>query len=224
MARDNDDFRLRPGKIRDQSGERPGGCRVRGVRARPSFTGQIQQAIRRAGDPSRLNGTGKRSGRFNVRGRGAGAAATLKNRSPWSRDGGARTRARRVAVKARVVRLNPQRGATRGRLRQRQGGGRAPALSPTRRRDEGRREGSGLFGRKGYGRRSRVRRTRPRGPVACDDDATVRQAYERLYAHRHIRRIGADVDPDLPCVRRPPTVPAAKGHVVHSNWATGRSQ
>ena len=117
MARDDDDFRLRPGKIRDQSGERPGGRRVRGVRARPtSFTGQIQQAIRRAGgDPSRLNGTGKGSGRFNARGRGTAVAAALKNRSPWSRDGGIRTRARRVAVKARVVKLNPQRGAARGR-------------------------------------------------------------------------------------------------------------
>jgi type IV secretory pathway VirD2 relaxase len=117
MARDDDDFLLRPGKIRDRSGERPGGYRARGVRARPgSFTGQIQQAIRRAGgDPSRLNGTAKGSGRFNVRGRGTAVAAALKSRSPWRGDGGIRTRARRVAVKARVVKLNPQRGATRGR-------------------------------------------------------------------------------------------------------------
>jgi type IV secretory pathway VirD2 relaxase len=117
MASDNDDFRLRPGKIRDERGDRPVGRRVRGVRARPtSFAGQIQQAIRRAGgDPSRLNGTGKGSGRFNARGRGAAVAAALKNRSAWSRDGGIRTRARRVAVKARVVKLNPQRGAPRGR-------------------------------------------------------------------------------------------------------------
>jgi len=90
---------------------------MRGVRARPtSFAGQIQQAIRRAGgDPSRLNGTGKGSGRFNARGRGAAVAAALKTRRPWSRDNGIRTSARRVAVKARVVKLNPQRGATRGR-------------------------------------------------------------------------------------------------------------
>jgi type IV secretory pathway VirD2 relaxase len=117
MARDNDYFQLRPGKIRDQSGERPGGRHARGGRARPgSFTGQIQQAIRRAGgDPSRLNGTGKGGGRFNARGRGTAVAAALKNRSPWSWDGGIRTRARRVAVKARVVKLNPQHGATRGR-------------------------------------------------------------------------------------------------------------
>jgi type IV secretory pathway VirD2 relaxase len=43
-------------------------------------------------------------------------ARTLKDRSAWNRDGsGSRTRARRVAVKARVVKLNPQRGAARGR-------------------------------------------------------------------------------------------------------------
>ena len=112
MVRDEDDFRLRPGKIRDR-----GSPRIGGVRARPSsFAGQIQQAMRRAGgNPSRLNGTGKRSSRFNARGRGAAVAAALKNRSHWSGDGGTRTRSRRVAVKARVVKLNPQRGAARGR-------------------------------------------------------------------------------------------------------------
>lgn len=117
MARDDDDFRLRPGKIRDRGSARTGGRRVGGVRARPtSFAGQVQQAIRRSGgDPSRLNGTGKGSGRFNRRGRGAAVAAALKNRSAWSRHGGIRTRSRRVAVKARVVKLNPQGGGNRGR-------------------------------------------------------------------------------------------------------------
>jgi len=105
MARDDDDFRLRPGKIRDRGSARIGGRHVGGVRARPtSFAGQVQQAVRRAGgDPSRLNGTGKESGRFNARGRGAAVAAALKSRSAWSRHGGVRTRSRRVAVKARVV-------------------------------------------------------------------------------------------------------------------------
>jgi len=117
MARDGDDFRLRPGKIRDRGRARIGGRSAGGVRGRPtSFAGQIQQAIRRAGgDPSRLNGTGKGSARFNARGRGAAVAAALKNRSPWGWNGGIRTRARRVAVKARVVKLNPQRGGARGR-------------------------------------------------------------------------------------------------------------
>jgi type IV secretory pathway VirD2 relaxase len=58
----------------------------------------------------------KGGGRFNARGRGASAAAALKGRSAWSRDAsGVRTRARRVTVKARIVKLNPQRGAVRGR-------------------------------------------------------------------------------------------------------------
>ena len=117
MARDDDDFRLRPGKIRDRGGARIGGRRADGIRGRTSsFTGWIQQAIRRAGgNPSRLNVTGKRSSRFNVQGRGAAVAPALKNRNAWSREGGVRTRSRRVAVKARVVKLNPQRGAARGR-------------------------------------------------------------------------------------------------------------
>ncbi len=117
MARDEDDFRLRPGTIRDRGVARIGGRRVGGVRARPtSFAGQTQQAMRRAGgNPSRLIRTGKGSGRFNARGRGAAVAAVLKGRSPWSRSGGRRTRARRVAVKARIAKLNPQHGAVRGR-------------------------------------------------------------------------------------------------------------
>ncbi|MEM7667363.1 MAG: DUF3363 domain-containing protein [Pseudomonadota bacterium] len=59
---------------------------------------------------------GKSSGRFNARGRGAKVAAGLKGRNGWSRSlSGQRTRSRRVAVKARVVKLNPQRGGRRGR-------------------------------------------------------------------------------------------------------------
>ncbi|MPZ41771.1 MAG: DUF3363 domain-containing protein, partial [Rhizobiales bacterium] len=118
MAHDEDDFRIRPGKIRDRGGRLGAGRRIGGVCGRPaSFIGEVHQAIRRAGgNPSRLAGTGRGSGRFNARGRGAAAARTLKDRSAWSRDGSsARTRSRRVAVKARVVKLNPRRGAVRGR-------------------------------------------------------------------------------------------------------------
>ncbi len=43
------------------------------------------------------------------------AAAVLRDRNPWSRTTGLRSRSRRVAVKARVVKLNPQRGGARGR-------------------------------------------------------------------------------------------------------------
>ena len=118
MARNEDDFRIRPGKVRDRGGGQETPRRIGAARGRPtSFVGEVHRAIRRAGgNPNRDPGTGKGGGRFNARGRGAATALSLKDRSAWSRDGsGARTRARRVAVKARVVKLNPQRGAASGR-------------------------------------------------------------------------------------------------------------
>src|SRR6267143_658925 len=114
MATDDIDFRIRPGRSRS-----------RGTRVNPrtqSFLTQVKVAVRKAGgNPNRISRSaggreGKSSGRFNARGRGVATALTLSDRSAWSRDGsGARTRARRVAVKARVVKLNPQRGVARGR-------------------------------------------------------------------------------------------------------------
>ena len=114
MTADDNQFRIRPGKVRDRGAP----SLPRAVRARPkTFIGEVHQAIRRAGgNPNRVAGTGKASGRCNARGRGAKVAAGLKGRNGWSRDAsGVRTRARRVTVKARIVKLNPQRGATRGR-------------------------------------------------------------------------------------------------------------
>jgi hypothetical protein len=118
MARNEDDFRIRPGKVRDRGGGQIAERRIGAARGRPSsFVGEVYRAIRRAGgNPNRDPSSGKGGGRFNARGRGAATALNLKDRSAWSRDGnGARTRARRVAVKARVVKLNPQRAAPRGR-------------------------------------------------------------------------------------------------------------
>src|SRR5450755_3261772 len=118
MARNEDDFRIHAGKVRDRGSGQIAERRIGAARGRPtSFVGEVHRAIRRAGgNPNRDPGAGKRGGRFNARGRGAATALSLKDRSAWSRDGsGARTRARRVAVKARVVKLNPQRGAARGR-------------------------------------------------------------------------------------------------------------
>jgi hypothetical protein len=118
MARNEDDFRIRPGKVRDRGDGQITGRRIGVARGRPtSFVGEVHRAIRRAGgNPNRDPGAGKGGGRFNARGRGAARALSLKDRSAWSRDGsGARTRARRVVVKARVVKLNPQRGAAHGR-------------------------------------------------------------------------------------------------------------
>jgi type IV secretory pathway VirD2 relaxase len=112
MTRDETEFRIRPGKPRDHQPRPP---RVR--RKPQGFLAQVHQAVRRAGgDPNKLAGKAKASGRFNARGRGAKVAAELKGRNPWSRGpDGSRTRARRVTVKARIVKLNPQRGAARGR-------------------------------------------------------------------------------------------------------------
>ena len=118
MARNEDDFRIRPGKVRGRVGGQETARRIGVARGRPtSFVGEVHRAIRRAGgNPNRDPGTGQGGGRFNARGRGAATALSLKDRSAWSRDGsGVRTRSRRVAVKARVVKLNPQRGAVRGR-------------------------------------------------------------------------------------------------------------
>jgi type IV secretory pathway VirD2 relaxase len=112
MARDEDSFRIRPGKVRDRGDARLRVGRIGGTRRRPTrFLGEVQQAIRRAGgDPNRLPGTVGRSGRFNARGRGAKVAASIpRDGGGWSRDGsGVRFRARRVVVKARVVKLNRQ--------------------------------------------------------------------------------------------------------------------
>src|SRR5437868_12686184 len=114
MARNEDDFRIRPGKVRDRGGGQITERRIGAARGRPtSFVGEVNRAIRRAGgNPNRDPDTGKGGSRFNARGRGAATALSLQDRSAWSGDrSGARTRARRVAVKGRVVKRNTQRGA-----------------------------------------------------------------------------------------------------------------
>lgn len=112
MTRDENDIRIRLGKVRDRAQSAP-----QGRRPARGFLADVHRAIRRAGgDPNKLAGKSKASGRFNARGRGAKVAAELKSRNPWSRSpNGTRTRARRVTVKGRIVKLNPQRGAARGR-------------------------------------------------------------------------------------------------------------
>src|SRR5947209_8057749 len=103
MARDSaDDFRIHLGRARGRA--------ERGdTRFRP-FVKQVEAAIRKAGgNPSRIGGqAGKRSGRFNARGRGA-KLSFPKSGAGWQRDSAGRFRSRRVVVKARVVKLNPQR-------------------------------------------------------------------------------------------------------------------
>ena len=69
MARKEDDFRIRPGKVRDRDGGRIAERRIGVAGGRPtSFVGEVHRAIRRAGgNPNRDPGTGKGGGRFNAR-------------------------------------------------------------------------------------------------------------------------------------------------------------
>ena len=71
MTRDENDLRIRPGKVRDRAQSAP-----RVQRPARGFLADVHRAIRRAGgDPNRLAGKRKASGRFNARGRGAKVAA-----------------------------------------------------------------------------------------------------------------------------------------------------
>ncbi|GLR85964.1 hypothetical protein GCM10007857_26750 [Bradyrhizobium iriomotense] len=119
MVRDDgDEFRVRPGRVRS------GGTRL-GSKAQP-FLKQVQIAVRKAGgNPSRIGGSrspsgrsGKASGRFNARGRGAKVVASLpRDGGGWQSDAAGRFRSRRVVVKAKVVKLNPQSGPRSPRMR-----------------------------------------------------------------------------------------------------------
>ena len=80
-------------------------------RRRPqTFLQEVNRAVARAGgDPRRIGRIMKRhaeDGRFNARGRGAKLAAGFPREHGWSlTEGGMRFRARRVVVKARVVKM-----------------------------------------------------------------------------------------------------------------------
>jgi type IV secretory pathway VirD2 relaxase len=120
MAGDHrDDFHIKTARSRS---------RGTGVNPRsPPFVRQVEIAIRKAGgNPNRINREsaaaggrkGEGSGRFNARGRGAKVVASFpKDGGGWQRDSAGRFRSRRVMVKARVVKLNPQRGARGPKMR-----------------------------------------------------------------------------------------------------------
>ena len=105
MSKDQpDEFEALLGKPRGQSRSRP-----------RTFIAEVLRAVaEQGGDPRRiLRPTGQRkpTGRFNARGRGREAAAALEGHGGWESasgepwTGGMRYRARRVVLKARVVKL-----------------------------------------------------------------------------------------------------------------------
>ncbi len=115
------DFKPRLGRIRR---DHPGG-----------FIGKMNKAVARAKAASgrtRYSGT---SGRFNARGRGAKVAPGLKGHGAWTVEGGMRFRARRVIVKARVVKLvgaGSRAAYAHLRYLQREGAGLERAATPER--------------------------------------------------------------------------------------------
>jgi type IV secretory pathway VirD2 relaxase len=111
--RDDGNFRIRPGRPRSRRAP---------VNSRTlPFLIQATIAVRKAGgNPNRIGGpAGKGGGRFNARGRGGKIVGSFpRDTGGWSRDGsGVRFRSRRVVVKARLVKLNPQRGSRGPKMR-----------------------------------------------------------------------------------------------------------
>src|ERR1700746_4039606 len=116
MAKDrSDDFHVRPGRV----GSRGTRINPRGNLTSQPFLKQVEVAVRKAGgNPNRIGrepgvGGGRErglSGRFNARGRGAKVVPLfLRDGHDGGRqqDSSGRFRLRRVAVKARIIKLNP---------------------------------------------------------------------------------------------------------------------
>jgi type IV secretory pathway VirD2 relaxase len=115
MADKEDRFELRLGRIRAGKGPRS---------SRSLQSLLIGRIARGGGDwrtASFSSSAGRQSGRFNSRGRGSKLARSVPSSSGWSVDrvSGMRVRARRVMVKARVVKLSGAKaaGASQGHLR-----------------------------------------------------------------------------------------------------------
>ncbi len=115
MAQDDDQFEIRPGRIRSKGG---GKARMQGkILARTARFGGNPRRV--GGSSTGMGSSAPRTGRFNSRGRGAKFAANFPRDAGWSFDSqrGDRVRARRVAVKARVVKLAGKAGAVGAHLR-----------------------------------------------------------------------------------------------------------
>src|SRR5262245_52640891 len=100
MAKDDDQFEIKLGRMRSRAG---------GLRRARSLQSQFIGKIGRAGGDwrSRPLASARPTGRFNARGRGRQILNAVAGTSGWSvdRSSGMRVRARRVMVKARVVKL-----------------------------------------------------------------------------------------------------------------------
>jgi type IV secretory pathway VirD2 relaxase len=183
MAQDqSDDFQVRPGRV----GSRGTRFNHRGNLKSQSFLKQVQVAVRRAGgDPNRIGrepgpGAGRKgriSGRFNARGRGAKVVPLFLREGHdggWQRDSSGRFRSRRVAVKARIIKLNPQ-----GRRHQLHGGERAKMV------------GKAVDAHLRYLERDGVNRDGQRGKAysAVEDDADSKAFVERGREDRHQFRL-----------------------------------
>jgi type IV secretory pathway VirD2 relaxase len=179
MAQDRgDDFLVRPGRV----GSRGTRVNPRGNLHSQPFLKQVQVAVRRAGgDPNRIGrvpgrgagGQGRASGRFNARGRGAKVVPLFLREGHdggWQRDSSGRFRSRRVAVKARIVKLNPQ-----GRKHQAHGTERAKAAAKA------------VDAHLRYLERDGVNRDGQRGRAysALEDDADAKAFVERGREDRH---------------------------------------
>src|SRR5246500_2882211 len=111
-----DDVHVRPGRV----GSRGARINPPGNLGSQPFLKQVQLAVRKAGgNPNRIGrepgpGGGRErglSGRFNARGRGAKVVPLFLREGHdggWQQDSSGRFRSRRVAVKARIIKLNPQ--------------------------------------------------------------------------------------------------------------------
>jgi type IV secretory pathway VirD2 relaxase len=100
MTRDDDtSFEPRLGRSRAR-----GDARARGP---TTFLKQVKRAVARAGgNPRRIGRGTMKTGRFNARGRGTKLVASFPRETDWSlTERGMRFRARRVVVKARVVKM-----------------------------------------------------------------------------------------------------------------------
>jgi type IV secretory pathway VirD2 relaxase len=179
MAQDqSDDFQVRPGRV----GSRGTRFNQRGNLKSQSFLKQVQVAVRRAGgDPNRIGrepgpGAGREgriSGRFNARGRGAKVVPLFLREGHdggWQRDSSGRFRSRRVAVKARIIKLNPQ-----GRKQQLHGA------------EKTKMAGKAVDAHLRYLERDGVNRDGQRGKAysAVEDDADSKAFVERGREDRH---------------------------------------